>query len=198
MQNDQSFAVDTMVQELQAELQQKSIEFDLQSRNYKIRAGVAETEAKAHKEDVNDLEKQLREEKEKNKQQSHRMDLQIEALERHLREETERHQYTKTKLDNFNDKVKTELEAQLKNIQESDNILKVEKISLLQELQALKDQVDSDAKSKEKAAQDVRILLENEVKAAEGKMKAKVEKTWVEKLKRSEETAAQDVSCTPK
>ena len=136
----------------------------------------------------------LQEEKEKFKQHQHRSNLQIEGLERRLKEETERHSFTQSKLDNVNTKVKGELEKQIKHLKDAENSLKEENTNLLTELSEVKGECESQSRKLREKEREYQQTVEKEVKAAEAKLKTRIEKTWVEKLKRSEESAAQDVS----
>lgn len=194
LQSDHTVAVEARVQELQAELQQKAIDYDLLARNLKLRINVIEADAKGNLEESKNLEKQLKEEREKSKQQNHRQDLQIDALERHLREETERHEYSKSKLDNFTGKIKLDLENQIKALHESEKSTRDEKSVLLLELDSARVECECIAKKSREKEKEFLLQLDQDVKAAEGKVKSRLEKSWLEKLKRSEETAAQDVS----
>ena len=185
---------DLKIQELKEELQQKAADYDLLAQNLKMRISLAETEAKNLGLESKNLEKHLKEEKEKNKQQAHRNNLQIQALERHLKEETERHKFTQAKLEKLSGRVKGELETQIKHLQEHETTLKEENFNLLNEMEEVKNEKESLERRLREKERDHEQALEKEVKGAEGKVKARLEKTWLDKLKRTEESASQDVS----
>lgn len=180
--------------QLEQELQQKAVDYDLLAKNLKMRISVAETETKNFSAETKSLEKQLREEKEKSKQQQYRNNLQVEALERHLREETERHKITQSQYEKLSGRVKGDLEGQLKLLQVAETTLREENTKLLLEVQAAEAEAESANKRLRDKEREHQQHLEKEVKSAEGKVKARLEKSWVEKLRRTEETAAQDVS----
>ncbi|XP_018009009.1 trichohyalin, partial [Hyalella azteca] len=158
-----------------------------------MRINVAENEAKNLQLEANTLEKSLKDEKEKNKQLHHRNNLQVDALERHLREETERHRITQASFEKLRSKVKANLESQVQRLQEGEVILKEEQAVLLSEVQTLKGENEGLSRRLREQERQHAELLEHEVKAAEARVKTRLEKSWLEKLKRTEENAALDM-----
>lgn len=194
MSDSQSEECESLVQELRNELETKAADYDLLARNLKMRINVAETEAKNLAHEAKTLQKCVKEEKDKMRQLQHRTNLQVEALERHLKEETERHKITQTKYDHLRNKVKKDLETQVKHLQENEGILKDEQTILLSEVEELK--VLNEGMNRKMREKDREYVeqVEKETKAAENRVKSRLEKNWLDKLKRTEENASQDVS----
>ena len=154
--------------ELDEELTSKTNELEVKTRNLKVRLSLMESENGQHKLDISDLQKQLQDEKDKNKAML-------------------------SKYENQTGKVKQDLEYRLqtlldteKLLRDSNEALKKDKYDLLNQIEGFRAKIEM--KEKELIDKD------KETKSMEGKTKQKIEKTWLEKLKRSEENAASDVS----
>ncbi|KAK4292204.1 hypothetical protein Pmani_035014 [Petrolisthes manimaculis] len=155
------------IQELQEELQNKTSELDNSTHNLKMRLTAVESANRQQGQEKNEAERQMREEKERLRQLSRK----YEVVER----------------------VKGELEQKVKQfgiserqLGERTTILTIENEDLKVELQELKTKMDT--KEKEWTSK-----LETDSKASEAKTKQRIEKMWLEKLRRSEISAAQEM-----
>lgn len=155
------------IQELQEELQGKNSEIENSTHSLKMRLAAVESANRQQGQEKNEAERQMREEKERLRQLSRK----FEIVER----------------------VKGELEQKLKQVtaserhlEERTTMITIENEDLKTELQELKSKME--AKEKEWASK-----LESDSKASEARTKQRIEKMWLEKLRRSEISAAQEV-----
>lgn len=155
------------IQELQEELQGKNSEIENSTHSLKMRLAAVESANRQQGQEKNEAERQMREEKERLRQLSRK----FEIVER----------------------VKGELEQKLKQVgvserhlEERTTILTIENEDLKTELQELRSKMET--KEKEWASK-----LELDSKASEARTKQRIEKMWLEKLRRSEISAAQEV-----
>ena len=192
-----SVQVDSKVQDLQAKLTQKTKEVDNISQNLKKRITFLERENKTRLECWKNSEKALQDEREKDTKQSSKLELQIQALERHLKDEIDRYKVTKidkdnvkTELDNLKATMTEDLNKQAENAEKN---AKSKMASLSEEIKSLQKQNQKLLQESEKQNQESKMAIDKEVRLAESKLKSRLEKLWIEKLKKSETTAGQDV-----
>lgn len=155
------------IQELQEELQGKNSEIENSTHSLKMRLAAVESANRQQGQEKNEAERQMREEKERLRQLSRK----FEIVER----------------------VKGEVEQKLKQVgaserhlEERTTMLTIENEDLKTELQELRSKMET--KEKEWASK-----LESDSKASETRTKQRIEKMWLEKLRRSEISAAQEV-----
>ncbi|XP_045111920.1 trichohyalin-like isoform X2 [Portunus trituberculatus] len=155
------------VRELEEAIQNKDTEFENKTRNLMIRLSTVESANKQQGQEKNAAERQMREEKERNRQL--KMDYEILG------------------------KVKQDLEQRVKLLTDSERQLD-ERVTLLtvenDEMKSETEDLKQKLKAKEK---EMATKMEAMTKTSEARVKQRIEKTWLEKLRRSEENAAQDL-----
>lgn len=156
------------VQDLEDKLQNKDNELENKTRNLMVRLNSTESANRQQGQEKNEAEKQLREEREKYRQLTRNLD----SVER----------------------IKNDLEQKLRQISNSERLLRQHKTSLTVENDELKTDLKELQESMAAKEKEWSGKLEGEGKAAEARMKQRLEKTWLEKLRRSEASAAQEVS----
>lgn len=155
------------IQELEQELGSKNTELENRTKNLKIRLETMENSSRQQNQEKLEVERLLREDREKLRQ----LQLKLDTLEA-SKQSSERRVLS--------------LSSTERDLRESKETLSLENEELRVELEGLKTKME--AKEKEWAAK-----MEAEAKAAESRVKQRIEKTWLDKLKRSEESAAQDI-----
>ncbi|XP_066972140.1 trichohyalin-like isoform X9 [Macrobrachium rosenbergii] len=155
------------IQELEEEMRGKTRDYDVQVRSLKERLSSIENVNRQQNLDRSDTEKKFREERDKYRQ----MEIMYEVAQ----------------------KVKEELEEKTRQLSERERELTAEVMTLTtenQELKTEKEELEEELDGKE---EEWTAKIEEEGRAIEFKTKMRVERTWLEKLRRSEETAAQDM-----
>ncbi|XP_063885721.1 trichohyalin-like isoform X7 [Scylla paramamosain] len=155
------------IRELEEAIQNKDTEFENKTRNLMIRLSTVESANKQQGQEKNAAERQMREEKERHRQL--KMDYEILG------------------------KVKQDLEQRVKQLSDSERQLD-ERVTLLtvenEEMKSETEDLKQKLKAKEK---EMATKMEAMTKTSEARVKQRIEKTWLEKLRRSEENAAQDL-----
>ncbi|XP_042240297.1 golgin subfamily A member 6-like protein 22 [Homarus americanus] len=155
------------IQELEEELQNKNNEHDNKTRSLKIRLSTIESVNKQQGQEKNEAERKMREEKEKFKQ----LVRDFELIQ----------------------KVKGELEQRMKQLTDSERQLQERTLTLSMENDEVKGELE-EAKNKLRAKEKEWLTkVETESKTTEARTKQRIEKTWLEKLRRTEENSAQDM-----
>lgn len=155
------------IQELEEEVQGKDKDFDSQLRGLKDRLASVENVNRQQNQEKSETERKLREEKEKYKQ----MEIKFEVSQ----------------------KVKEELETKTRQLSEKERELRAEIMTLTTENEELKTEKEELEEELEEKEAEWIAKIEEESRSVEFKTKMRVERTWLEKLRRSEESAAQEM-----
>lgn len=157
------------IQKLEDEVAEKTAEIELKTKNFKIRMGVIEGENRQYLEEKNELEKLLEEERER----------------------------FKVKLKNqetISVKAREDLQNRVEHLEESEKVLKDAHIAVEEENESLRKEKEELLKKIKDNNWEWEDKLQREVKIAEARIKQRMERVWLEKMKRAEESAACDVS----
>ncbi|XP_050712806.1 trichohyalin-like isoform X2 [Eriocheir sinensis] len=155
------------IQDLEEQLRNKESDFENKTRNLMIRLSTVESVNKQQGQEKNAAERQMREEKDRHRQ----LRMEYDIMQR----------------------VKQELEQQIKRLSDSERQLQEQTTLLTVENEELKGEVEELKQKMKTKEKELNAKVEAMSKTAEAKVKARIEKTWLEKLRRSEENAAQDL-----
>nr|XP_053646372.1 golgin subfamily A member 6-like protein 22 isoform X5 [Cherax quadricarinatus] len=155
------------IQELEEELQNKTNELDNNTRTLKMRLSTVETANKQQGQEKNEAERLVREEKERFRQ----LTRDFQLLQR----------------------LKGDLEKRVKQLTDSERHLQERIMTLTVEADEAKSELQEAKQKIQEKEKEWSAKVEGEGKAAEARAKQRIEKTWLEKLRRSEEAAAQDM-----
>ncbi|CAL4107369.1 unnamed protein product, partial [Meganyctiphanes norvegica] len=157
------------VSELEDQILSKNKEIDEINRNFKVRLNCLENENKMKSTQKDDLERQIRDEKERYKT----------LLKKH---------------DNLNDKLKGDLEGKVRSLTEQNSKIQDEKNNLQIEMDQLKKQKEDELHKKlSEKATNMKGEIEKERQEIENKVKLKTEKIWLEKLRKTEENCNSEI-----
>ncbi|XP_069167160.1 trichohyalin isoform X6 [Procambarus clarkii] len=162
-----SIEYEMRVQELEEQLQQKTADLDNKTRTLKMRLSSVESANKQQGQEKNEAERLMREEREKLRQLSRDFEL----LQR----------------------MKGDLELRVKQLTSAERSLQEEIMTLSVENEEAKAEAQEAQQKLKNREKEWAGKFELEAKMAESRAKQRLEKTWLEKLKRSEESAAQDM-----
>ncbi|XP_071542005.1 uncharacterized protein [Panulirus ornatus] len=155
------------VRELEEELQNKTNELDNKTQSLKMRLTSIESANRQQGQEKNEAERQMREEKEKYRQLMRDFEL--------------------------SERMKGELEQKVKQLSDSERLKRDKIVAINAENEDMKGELEELTRKMQAKERECVAKVEAESKAAEARVRQRVEKTWLEKLRRSEETAAQDM-----
>lgn len=156
------------IQDLEEQLRNKDSELENKTRSLMIRLSTVEAANKQQGQEKNEAERQMREEKERHRQ----VMMDYEIVQR----------------------MKQDLEQQVKRLTDSERHLQERNTLLTVENEEAKGEAEEMREKMKTKEKELNSRVEAMSKTAEARVKARIEKTWLEKLRRSEENGAQDVS----